>query len=146
MKNIRSSYNVVAVLACVLFFASGCGRSAEKGEVLVSIGDSAITVEDFNERIANLLALYDADLALEDDQNMSALSYAIKNNHDEIAIMLLREGAPIEFEKLLIVSLAKDYPKAEFHLKRIRTVALFDQGLVILRNIERCREDITECF
>jgi len=42
--------------------------------------------------------------------------------------------------------MAKDYPKAEFHLKRIQTAALFDQGLVILRNIERCREDITECF
>ncbi len=42
--------------------------------------------------------------------------------------------------------MAKDYPQAEFHLKRIQTAALFEQGLVILRNIERCREDITECF
>jgi hypothetical protein len=42
--------------------------------------------------------------------------------------------------------MAKDYPEAEFHLKRIQTAALFEQGIVILRNIERCREDITECF
>jgi tetratricopeptide (TPR) repeat protein len=42
--------------------------------------------------------------------------------------------------------MAKDYPQAEFHLKRIQTASLFEHGLVILRNIERCREDITECF
>jgi tetratricopeptide (TPR) repeat protein len=42
--------------------------------------------------------------------------------------------------------MAKDYPKAEFHLKRIQTATLFEQGIVILRNMERCREDITECF
>lgn len=42
--------------------------------------------------------------------------------------------------------MASDYPQAEFHLKKIQTAALFEQGLVILRSIERCREDITECF
>lgn len=37
---------------------SGCGRSAEKELVLASVGNTEITVSDFNERIANLPVQY----------------------------------------------------------------------------------------
>ncbi len=42
--------------------------------------------------------------------------------------------------------MAKDYPNAEFHLKKIYDNALFAKGTVILRNIEKCRQNSTECF
>ncbi len=42
--------------------------------------------------------------------------------------------------------MAKDYPNAEYHIKQIQVNTLFEKGTVILQNIERCRENIMECF
>ncbi len=42
--------------------------------------------------------------------------------------------------------MAKDYPNAELHLKKIYDNELFAKGSVILGNIEKCRENSTECF
>ena len=42
--------------------------------------------------------------------------------------------------------MAKDYPKAELHLKKIQDSSLFKKGTTILENIERCRENALECF
>jgi tetratricopeptide (TPR) repeat protein len=42
--------------------------------------------------------------------------------------------------------MAKDYPNAELHLKQIYDNELFAKGSVILRNIEMCKENGTECF
>lgn len=42
--------------------------------------------------------------------------------------------------------MAKDYSNAELHLKKIYDNELFAKGTVILRNIEKCRENSTECF
>lgn len=42
--------------------------------------------------------------------------------------------------------MAKDYPKAEMHVKKIQDNDLFAKGTVILKNIEKCRENSTECF
>jgi len=41
---------------------------------------------------------------------------------------------------------AKDYPKAEMHVQKIQDNDLFAKGTVILKNIEKCRENSTECF
>jgi len=48
----------LCVVGCFLLTFSGCGKAAEKNPVLASIGKSKITMEDFNERIANLPAQY----------------------------------------------------------------------------------------
>ena len=42
--------------------------------------------------------------------------------------------------------MAKDYPNAETQVKKIQDNELFAKGTVILRNIEKCRENSTECF
>jgi len=42
--------------------------------------------------------------------------------------------------------MAKDYAKAETHLKKISDNELFVKGTVILKNIEKCRENSMECF
>jgi tetratricopeptide (TPR) repeat protein len=42
--------------------------------------------------------------------------------------------------------MAKDYPHAETHLKKIYDNELFAKGTVILRDIEKCRENSAECF
>ena len=42
----------------VLLAVSGCGRSAEEDVVIAKIGDSTITLADFNERVANLPPRY----------------------------------------------------------------------------------------
>jgi len=41
---------------------------------------------------------------------------------------------------------AKDYPKAAMHVQKIQDNDLFAKGTVILKNIEKCRENSTECF
>lgn len=42
--------------------------------------------------------------------------------------------------------MARDFTNAELHIKQIQVNALFVKGTVILRNIERCRENMMECF
>jgi tetratricopeptide (TPR) repeat protein len=42
--------------------------------------------------------------------------------------------------------MAKDYPKAEMHVKKIQDNDLFAKGTVILENIEKCRQNSTECL
>ena len=42
--------------------------------------------------------------------------------------------------------MAKDYPNAEIHLKKIYDNDLFAKGTVILRDIEKSREDSAEFF
>ncbi len=57
MKNQKSATFYI-LFAFILISVSSCGRSPEKGEVLVQIGDMKVTVSDFNERIANLPSRY----------------------------------------------------------------------------------------
>jgi tetratricopeptide (TPR) repeat protein len=42
--------------------------------------------------------------------------------------------------------MAKDYPNAEIQLEKITDNELFAKGTVILRDIEKCRENSAECF
>ena len=57
-KKREITFFLVCLAACVLLVTSGCGRSRDKEVVLVLVGDEKITVEDFNERIANLPRRY----------------------------------------------------------------------------------------
>jgi len=54
-KKLAAIYIISSV---ILISVIGCGKSPEKGEVLVQIGDMKVTVSDFNERIANLPRRY----------------------------------------------------------------------------------------
>ncbi|MGB2600448.1 MAG: peptidyl-prolyl cis-trans isomerase [Candidatus Omnitrophota bacterium] len=56
MNKYRDFTFFLAVL--VLLIVSGCGKAPEGGVVIATIGDSTITVADFNERVANLPPRY----------------------------------------------------------------------------------------
>jgi peptidyl-prolyl cis-trans isomerase C len=56
MNKYRDFIFFLAIL--VLFAVSGCGRVAEEDVVIAKIGDSTITLADFNERVANLPPRY----------------------------------------------------------------------------------------
>ncbi|MFH1552817.1 MAG: peptidylprolyl isomerase [Candidatus Omnitrophota bacterium] len=57
MKREIGFFTSVALLG-VFLAVSGCGRAADSRTVLVLIGDTKITVSDFNERVAKLPAKY----------------------------------------------------------------------------------------
>ncbi|RKY42987.1 MAG: hypothetical protein DRP85_01275 [Candidatus Makaraimicrobium thalassicum] len=57
-KKGRDGFFAGILAACIFLAVSGCGRAPQRGAVLATIGDTKITVSDFNERIANLPARY----------------------------------------------------------------------------------------
>lgn len=66
--------------------------------------------------------------------------------HDDLERYSILEDDNMRYAIAYSYYMAKDFSNAEYHIKQIKMNTLFVKGTVILRNIERCRQNITECF
>ena len=111
-KNLPTTFALISIL-CISLSLSGCGKVAEKEVIFASIGDTKITVSDFNERVSNLPARYQelvrrrkSAYILELINDTLLYQEALRNNlHKDREVQKVVEEAR---KKILIARLLKD--------------------------------------
>lgn len=107
-----TTFALISVL-CIFLSISGCGKVEEKEVIFASIGDTKITVSDFNERVSNLPARYQelvrrrkSAYILELINDTLLYQEALRNNlHKDREVQKVVEEAR---KKILIARLLKD--------------------------------------
>jgi hypothetical protein len=93
-------------------------------------------MNDKVEKIKQLVALY---LELGEFEKVIGLKDGLERYN-------LLEDDNLRYALAYSYYMAKDYPNAENQVQQIYNNELFAKGTVILRNIEKCRENSMECF
>ena len=116
----------LSVIFIVSFLFSACGKAPSEDTILVSIGDTQITISDFNERIANLPERYREIVSKRKDEYLAELindtllyQEALRQgmDKDEDVLRVLEEAR----KKILIARLLED--------KVDRTITVTDEDM-----------------
>lgn len=83
-----------SIIAELISRGSNVNYINENGNTLLHLA-TEIRYDKCKESIASLLINAGIDINIKNSQGLTALSYAIKNSHDSVILLLLREGANV---------------------------------------------------